>query len=499
MGQDIAASGDKRMNETASRQQFVSGISPPRSGAGTESKPTVSRRLLIASYHYPPDAAVGGLRVAKFTRYLLERGWQVHVLTVHDHLRESGVDLGRLRGLEQVPVVKTGELPHLMEALVRVKSWVRRRRRSRQPATAGGDRAKSVKQGLSATLTRYLVSILAMLPDNKKNWSLRAAGVAPGLIRRVKSDWILTSGPPFSVHVIGVVARMFTGVRWIADFRDPWIDMLLDRAPGTRSRLSDAIERWMEALVVRWADRVVTTTERMRDAMLARYPSLPSSKFVCIPNSIDTEELRPTHDGDVPDRLTITYAGTLYFDRTPEPLFRAVADLIKAGRATAADIRIVLAGDCRRINDIDTEIVVRRHGLEDVVEVIDRRPYPEAVAMMQRSHLLLLLAPVRHRLVVPAKIYDYLGTGTVVLALAEPAGATADLMNETQCGRCFSHDDVAGIREYLASLLDGRRYQGLRNRPEVFARFNARTLTGRLASEMLRAEADARGGVVVRA
>jgi hypothetical protein len=58
---------------------------------------------------------------------------------------------------------------------------------------------------------------------------------------------------------------------------------------------------------------------------------------------------------------------------------------------------------------------------------------------------------------------------------------------------------VAGIREYLASLLDGRRYQGLRNRPEVFARFNARTLTGRLASEMLRAEADARGGVVVRA
>ena len=335
-----------------------------------------------------------------------------------------------------------------------------------------------------------------LLPDEKKNWSIRAALAAPRLIRRRQIDWIFTSGPPFSVHLIGVVARMFTGVRWVADFRDPWIDMLPDRFVHTRSRLSDALERRMEALVARWADRVVTTTERMRDAMAVRYPHLPADRFVCIPNSIDMDRLQPDHQVESLARLTITYAGTLYFDRTPEPLFQAVSQLIESGRGSSDDIRIVLLGHCQRINDVETEVVARRYGLQDVVQVIDRVPYPEAVRWMQRSHLLLVLAPERHRLVVPAKIYDYLGTGSVVLALAEP-GATADLMQETQCGRCFSHTDIAGIREYLAWLLEGRRYRTLRNQPELFSRYDARVLTARLVSEMARVEAGAHREVMV--
>ena len=454
-------------------------------------------RILIASYHYPPDAAVGGLRLAKFTRYLAELGWQPYVLTVRDDLRQSGLDSDRMRGLEQIPVVRTGQWPRVVEALVRVKSLLRRRRtQSSAPTVHVADQATGAKEGFNAKLTRYVVSLLVLLPDEKKNWSMRAALTAPVLIRRHRISWILTSGPPFSVHVIGVVSRLFTRVRWVADFRDPWIDMVPHRFPNTRSRLSDALERWMEALTVRWADRVVTTTERMRSAMAERYPSIPSERFVCIPNSIDTAAI-PAAAPNAFDKLTITYAGTLYFDRTPEPLFRAVADLLASGRASASDIRIVLMGDCRQINGVDTTSIVRQYGLDTVVELIDRVPYPEAVAMMQRSHLLLVLAPERHQLVVPAKIYDYLGTGSAVMALAE-SGATADLMAETQCGPCFSHTDIAGIREYLAGLLASGRFRDLRNQPETFARYDARALTARLVAEITRVEADAERQVMVR-
>jgi glycosyltransferase involved in cell wall biosynthesis len=274
--------------------------------------------------------------------------------------------------------------------------------------------------------------------------------------------------------------------------------MLPHRFPHQRSDFSDFLERGMERIVVRWADRVVTTTDRMRNAMLARYPSLPPEKFVCIPNSIDTDGIRSTQGVEPFEKLTITYAGTLYFDRTPEPLFRAVADVIATGRGSVNDIRIVLLGDCRKINGRDTEIVVREYGLDEVVQVIDRVPYPQAVEMMRKSHLLLVLAPQGHELVVPAKIYDYLGTGSVVITLAEP-GATADLMHETQCGRCFSHADIAGMRDYIAGLLEDRSYRHLRNSPEMFARYDARELTTRLVSEITRVEAGARSEVVVGA
>ena len=53
-------------------------------------------------------------------------------------------------------------------------------------------------------------------------------------------------------------------------------------------------------------------------------------------------------------------------------------------------------------------------------------PHAEAVAIMQRSHLLLVLAPTNHSLMLPAKIFDYLGAGSTLLAIAEP-GATLRL------------------------------------------------------------------------
>ena len=47
----------------------------PRSG---------SRKLLIIAYHFPPDAAVGGTRPAKFAKYLARDGWQPYILTVRE-------------------------------------------------------------------------------------------------------------------------------------------------------------------------------------------------------------------------------------------------------------------------------------------------------------------------------------------------------------------------------------------------------------------------------
>jgi hypothetical protein len=131
------------------------------------------------------------------------------------------------------------------------------------------------------------------------------------------------------------------------------------------------------------------------------------------------------------------------------------------------------------------------------VEVIDRVPYSEAVRIMNRSHLLLLLAPERHRLVVPAKIFDYLGSRTAILAIAEP-GATADFMAETQCGRCFTAGDIEGLTAYLESVLKNGTYRELKNDPARFSRYDVKHLTGQLVAEMANAEAESFEAVIAR-
>jgi glycosyltransferase involved in cell wall biosynthesis len=457
--------------------------------AGPRSAP----KILLASYYFPPDSAVGGLRAAKFARSLATLGWVPYVITVTDPHLEQASDTERLKGLERVTIVRTGQLPTLADVYLAVKAQVNGFRRDRPGAEhQTGEPLASARrrENLSGRIKRYLVSLVQLLPDTKKNWSLSAAIRAVWLIRRDKIDYVLTSSPPASVHFVGLVARMLTNARWIADFRDPWLDTVFDRSPLTRSRASDTIENWMESSVVARADKVVTTTEALRTVLLARYPSVSADKFMYLPNSIDTEKFEPIEQVEKYVPLTITYAGTLYLDRTPEPLFQAVGDLLKAGRIRESDIRIKLIGMCGRIGDRDTRRVAKAYSVESIVDVGEPVSYSEAIRIMQKSHLLLVLAPARHRLLVGAKLFDYLGSGSRILAIAEP-GATADLIRQTDSGICFSAADVTGMSEYLYRLIETGTFSTLKNDVESFRRYDVRNLTARLASEIVSLHPDA--------
>jgi glycosyltransferase involved in cell wall biosynthesis len=220
----------------------------------------------------------------------------------------------------------------------------------------------------------------------------------------------------------------------------------------------------------------------MRKSMLSRHPSLTEEKFTYLPNGIDSESLTRTHLAKY-GPLTITYAGTLYFDRTPEPLFRAFGELLRDGLVNQSDFCIKLVGNCRYIAGVETLKLAQQYGIDSAVEIVDRVPHAEAIRIMQRSHLLLVLAPPNHDLVLPAKIFDYLGSGSKILALAGD-GATADLISETGAGACFAPSDVSALKGYFQRLLEGGRYKDLQNEPGSFARYDARALTGQLVAEL---------------
>ena len=444
-------------------------------------------KILVTSYHYPPDAAVGALRPARFVRSLRELGWQPYVLTVRDERRRR-LDPGRMHGLDDIPTINVDEPPKLEAGYLRIRDRIRTWRHGREPepgrATIWDSQQVSPTETLAQKAKRHYVSLVQFQPDDRKAWALRAACRAIWMIRRHHIDVLLTSGPPASCHFVGLLARKATGVKWAADFRDPWVEVLEDRSPHLRSSAGDNLERRLERLVVATADLVVTTNDSLCDSMRARYGWLPPGRFLSVPNSIDTERFNLPDTVEKYPRLTITYAGTLYSGRTPEPLFRAVGELLASGAATASDIRIKLVGECRYIDGVETAAVARRHGVEEVVELIDPVPYAVALRIMQMSHLLLIVAPDRHRLCVPAKLYDYLGSGTKVFALTGE-GATADLIRETGSGVCFAESDVRGVRDYLLGLIRNKDYQGLRNSPDLFAAYDSRRVARQLSDRLL--------------
>jgi glycosyltransferase involved in cell wall biosynthesis len=231
------------------------------------------------------------------------------------------------------------------------------------------------------------------------------------------------------------------------------------------------------------ADLVLFNVERLKNAYRERYAYMPGEKFVFIPNGIDPRVLEETARVTKYESFTLSYTGSLYVGRSPEPVFQAVSRLIQEGKTTPDAVRIKLVGHCRNVDGIATDSLIRKYGLESSVEVRDPLPYTEAMDIVRRSQLALLFAP-RLPYQIPAKVYDYLGAGVRILAIAEDGG-TSDLIRSTGSGQAFVSEDVEGIKNFIYHEMT-RRGSADRSHAAGLARFDVRRITEELASQLNR-------------
>jgi hypothetical protein len=436
-------------------------------------------RILFISYHFPPSAAVGGRRVANFARTLFSMGWEVHVLTIPDENIER-IDAERLRSLSGINIHKAPVLPTFVELWMAVRTAYRRifgrAAGGHVHLTSSSQPGHTGPESFSRRMRRYMLSLL-LLPDLENGWIPTAAAMGVRTARRHKVDWIFTSSPPCSINVIGLVVKRLTGKKWVADFRDPWMTADPKTVLYPTSALSSKIESWLERKVMEHADLVLFNVERLKDAYRQRYSGVPAGKFVFIPNGIQRIEAL---DGSRMkyDTFTISYTGSLYVGRSPEPVFDAVSRLIRHGKIAADAIRIKLVGQCQTIGGIPTSVFINKHGLQAVVEVVGEVSYSDSLEIVRRSHLALLLAP-NLLFQIPAKVYDYLGVGTKILAIAE-AGATADLIRETCAGRAFESTAVDDIADFINDEV--HQPSSTQNRAVGLDRFAVRKISEDLAS-----------------
>ncbi|OGW50048.1 MAG: hypothetical protein A2078_11345 [Nitrospirae bacterium GWC2_57_9] len=441
------------------------------------SKDITNKKILIITYHFPPSAAIGGLRLARFAKFLPAFNWTPVVLTIQDRYIEN-VDEERLRDVSGVTIIKTQMLPTLRGLYLKMKSRYARFRASGPaavPPDEPGDTAVAGPERLLRKLKRYFISLFLVLPDEERGWALPAIVAAVREVRRRGIDCILTSCPPYSSHLVGLATKKLTGAAWVADFRDPW--MTPNAKLSAACALSNRIEAWLEKKVIRNADVVIFTVDRLREHYREVYAAEPADKFVCIPNGLDLVFFPPATLQKY-EIFTLCYTGSLYYGRTPEPVFKAVRRLLEQNRVRLEEIRIRLAGHCRQVGKDPVEELIRAYGLDRIVQVSDSVPRMQALEMVRKSHVALLFAPSQPYQI-PAKVYDYLALGATILAIAEP-GATSDFIRLTGCGKGFLPSDTAGMAEFIYDAM--HRDNGNNERySRTIPYFDAKLLTQSLA------------------
>ncbi len=444
------------------------------------------KKILLISYHFPPSTAVGGLRAANFAKYLPSCGWTPHVLTIEDRFVKA-IDREKIKDIEAIKIIKAPQLPTLIDAYLLIKKRCNRILKKDFAAQAkqgmpdySSSGGPSGSERLSRRLKRYIISMISQ-PDGERGWILPATLQAVREIKREKIDCILTSCPPYSVHIIGLLAKMITGVKWVVDFRDPWMTTGIKIVPPTCA-LTNAIESRLEKKVIQKADMVVFNADRLKEAYREKYTTESVSKFAWIPNGIDRSIFPMIGPPNKYGKFTLSYTGTLYMDRTPEPIFQAVYQLLSEGKVGLDAINVKLVGNCNRVGGHPITRMIQTYGLEGVVEVLDPVPYTKALEIIRRSHVALLFAP-NQPYQIPGKVYDYLGVGTKILAIAEP-GATSDLINSTKCGKAFLPSNTAGIKEFIWQVMNYGKSAEDNYYSAVLHQFDAKRLSESLSDNL---------------
>jgi glycosyltransferase involved in cell wall biosynthesis len=407
------------------------------------------KSVLIIAYSWPPDNCVGSLRPAYLAKQLAEHGWQPIVVTVREDYYEY-LDPRRAVNPGNALVMRTRCLPNprslYLEAkktLFAVLGW---QRRFDEIMLRG--RECQEQQGSESSLggvKRHLLSLL-YTPDECQGWIPPGVIASLKAIRRHRIECMISTGPPFSAHLVGLTVKILARVPWIADFRDPW-SFNEQRPPYLKSSLSDSIERRLEARVMERANSVVTVTPAMTEQYRRLYPRV-SDKCMTITNGYDGDEFRALEHIVPSGKFTVTYLGRFDYSRSPQHLLHAIGALKKEG-VFKDSLVVKFIGRCRWAAGASVEDMIRENGLEEIVHFTDMLPRVEALREMLSAHVLVLLAnEQKHQ--VPGKAYEYLAARRRILCMTEEDGATADLIRHYNLGAVVSPNDVDGVKRVLA-------------------------------------------------
>lgn len=411
------------------------------------------RGLLVVAFHFPPDnSSTGVLRSLKFTSHLLDLGWRSHVLTV-----DPAIYANRDPALEaQIPAdIRVERLP-----------------------------CQDAKQRWSIA-GRY--PAIVAVPDRFASWRGPAVRAGRSLITQGAVQAIYSTYPVPSAHLIALALKRRSGLPWIADFRDPWAG---GGGHGWRHRVDARLERQ----VVCAADRVLANTDALREDFLARYPDLPATRFVTVPNGYDETDFA---DLPAPDRehFDIVYPGSINrSNRDPTPLLRAIGSLLRAGRLPPALTRITLLGCGPTGEQAWLRELLAAEGLSDLTQiVVERVPYRDSLQCLARAGLLVVLNEAAGetredlayaRLMVPAKVYEYLRLGRPFLVLSGE-GAIPQLLARTGGGVACAAADQARIQRHVAQAFDTWQAGSSSTTPgDCVRQFERRRLSERLAAEL---------------
>lgn len=427
------------------------------------------KKILIITYYWPPAGGPGVQRWLKFAKYLPEFGWDPVIYTPENPSYPL-LDESLLKDVPpNIEIVKTRiwEPYQLAEKL----------NKSNKKFKAGQfdvGKNQSWKSKLSIWVRGNF-----FIPDARVFWVKPSIKFLEQYLKENKIDVVVTSGPPHSLHMIGLgLKEKFPNLKWIADFRDPWTEIsYYKHLKLTKS--SDRKHRQLESAVFKNANITLATSYTDADNFRKA-----GANAVCITNGFDeSDALAPRSiTEDKSKSFTLSYIGVLEQLRNPENLWKVLDELIRENKEFADAFTLKFAGR------VDDKILhsIENSTLKDHILNLGYIPHDKAVEEMANSSLLLItnFPNESSKGIIPGKIFEYLATGKQIISFGPDEADVSRILSETGAGKHFSYENSQTVKEFILSKFELWKHGNLLENTQNIEQFSRKNLTEKL-SEIL--------------
>ena len=377
------------------------------------------KRVAIMVYYWPPSGGSGVQRWLFLANYFAAKGMDVTVYVPNNPRIAQRDDALRQKVHQGITEIK-------------VDGWEPMQHSSKPIGENLGEKRGVVK--------RFMLWVRAnfFIPDARVYWAKAATQVFLKQHKQKPIDLIITSGPPHSLHIIGMQAKQQTGMLWIADFRDPWTGFFQNRSLPL-SKKAKQKHKQLEQKVLQHADRVVVTAPSLKSDFKIHNPNI-----AVLTNGY--EQLLPTVTAAA---TGMVYAGSLKAQQNPTVLWQAIASLIKSNAAFGEAFSLDVYG--KVATSIKAE--VKSLGIDTHVRFLGYQPKEVVDAQLTNAKALLLLGinmPMTAN-VIHGKLFEYMAAQRPVLGIGPKPSDMQALFDAHRLGVYVSFTEQSIIKETLLS------------------------------------------------
>ncbi|MGB5322162.1 MAG: glycosyl transferase family 1, partial [Lutimonas sp.] len=264
-------------------------------------------KVLLITYYWPPAGGSGVQRWLKFVKYLPSFDVTPVVYTVKDP--DYAIEDESL--LSEV----SSDVQVIRESIWEPNSILSKFNPKEQQKSAG------FIDPNPSFLGRQIQYVRAnfFIPDARKFWIKPSVKKLTPFVLENDIDVVITTGPPHSLHIIGAELKKRTGVKWLADFRDPWTNIdYFHSLPLTQKAKERHCQ--LETMVLEQADAVTVVGKSMKEEFSDR-----NDHVYVLTNGFD--ETSQAEEVFLDKKFSICHIGMMNADRNPLILWQALQEL----------------------------------------------------------------------------------------------------------------------------------------------------------------------------